>query len=540
MSSANAQPSGLTSATPNPGFTIAAIAGVLAAASVSWLAAMIAWTLAGQPIIGMFSDSVWYLAIADYYRSLAGGDLPVYAQAAYDTSRFPPVYSLLIAVVGGGMQHQEVVNHLSIALSFAAGLAVFAWLRSSGASPLAALAAFPAVYVTPALLDWLLIPLSEPLFLIGLLLSLVAAQRARAGSIDVLIAAAVVSLLPLIRSAGIVLVAAYALWILWVPCASAKRRLLSIVVAAAPATLWALYRSTKPVFLDYASEMSLARMIEEGGTLAGFALAQVTSLLHAVQSWFGVAGCSPASAGIAILGAAACHGGWLRLRNRELDAIFVPLYVGMLLLWPYPLEMPRLLGVVMPIVSTWTLLGVSSWIGRSATAPTVRAAVFVGLASALLALPTWTAMAQRAALSADATLEPYKRTPAYFSAGDETIALAGLETSARILAVIEDAAAIVPKGECVFSTQTALVMAASRGQLRSRPTPRIDPGRPLAQQLAECRYLIVMQLGSRQAHATPLYPLDEVQAEMEPVLVSRSSHGATASIAAALLVRNDD
>jgi hypothetical protein len=512
------------------------IAMTLAAGSLAWLAVMIAWTLAGQPVIGMFSDSVWYLAIADYYRSLVTGGIPAHAQVAYDTSRFPPLYSLLIAAVGGGIQDQDVVNILSVMLTAGAGVAVVFWSRALGTSTRFALAALPATFVTPALADWLLIPLSEPLFLVGLLAALVAAQRSREGTLDIIVVAALVSALPLLRSAGIVLVVAFAIWALRAHPASLARRITAIGLAGAPALLWSIYRSSKPVYLDYGREVSLGRMIDEGGTLVGFAQSQATAVLDAAQAWFGASGWSLTSAGVAILAAAACHGWWLRLRGWELDAIFVPLYVGMLLVWPYPLEMPRLLGVIMPIAAAWALISIPRWIqGRTAN-PMAGGALVVGTAGLLLALPTWSAMVERAIMPTDPTLEPYKRVPAYFLAGNEAIALAGLETSVRILAVIEESASIVPEGDCVYTTQTALVLAASRGRLRVRPTPLIDLGQPLAEQLAACRYLMVMQLGSRQAHAAPLYPLQVVGAVTVPILVSRQGEREGTAIAAALLM----
>lgn len=510
---------------------------VLAVSSLGWLTVMIGWTLQGQPVIGMFSDSVWYLAIADYYRSLVGPEIPIHAQTAYDTSRFPPLYALLIAIVGGGIDRQDIVNQLSIGLTVVAGITVVLWLRSLGTSTLVAVSALPAVYVTPAILDWLLIPLSEPLFLACLAVTLVAAQRARMGTLDIAVVAALVSILPLVRSAGIVLVAAFAVWLLRMQHVSLARRFFAACIATLPAILWALYRSTKPVFLDYGSEVSLGRMLEEGGTLGAFAVSQIIAIANAMQSWFGVAGWSPASVVIAALGVAACHGWWLRVRDWQLDAIFMPLYVGMLLVWPYPLEMPRLLGVTMPIVAAWAVLGVSHWITRtqqSTATPLAQGVALVATTGVVLSLPAWAAMLQRASLPTDQALEPYKRTPAYFLAGDDDIALRGLETSARISAVVEEASLIVPGSECVFTTHTALSMAASRGQLRLRSTPQLDLGQPLGPQLAECRYLIVMQLGSRQAHAAPLYPLQEVQTIMEPVLVSKQGE----AIAAALLKRS--
>jgi hypothetical protein len=507
---------------------------VLAVSSLGWLTAMIWWTLQGQPVIGMFSDSVWYLAIADYYRSLVGPEIPIHAQTAYDTSRFPPLYALLIAIVGGGMDRQDIVNHLSIGLTVVAGITVVAWLRSLGTTTLVAVSALPAVYVTPAILDWLLVPLSEPLFLACLAVTLVAAQRARKGALDITVVAALVSILPLVRSAGIVLAAAFAVWLVRMQHVSLARRVLAAGIATAPAILWALYRSTKPVFLDYGSEVSLARILEEGGTLGSFAISQFVAIAGAVQSWFGVTSWSPASVVIVALGVAACHGWWLRIRDWQLDAIFMPLYVGMLLVWPYPLEMPRLLGVTMPIVAAWAVLSVSHWITRQPTATRLAQGVaLVATAGVVLSLPAWASMLQRASLPTDQALEPYKRTPAYFLAGDDDIALRGLETSARVFAVVDEASSIVPASECVFTTQTALAMAASRGKLKVTLTPKIDLNQPLAPQLAECRYLIVMQLGSRQAHAAPLYPLQEVRTVMEPVLVSKQDE----AIAAALLKR---
>lgn len=57
-----------------------------------------------------------------------------------------------------------------------------------------------------------------------------------------------------------------------------------------------------------------------------------------------------------------------------------------------------------------------------------------------------------------------------------------------------------------------LVMTASNGRLRARPTPALSSKLAIYDHLRERRYLLVMRPGSRQAHApAPLYPLRVVE-----------------------------
>lgn len=515
--------------------------GAIALASCAWLAVLVAWTLAGTPVIGMFSDSVWYLALADYYRSLPFGTPPEHALQAYDSSRFPPLYALAIALSGGGIEHQRAVHYLTVALTIGAVAAVVWWSRESTRSTALALAAVPVTILTPALLYWLMVPLSEPLFLIVLLAALVAARRVREGRMDLGVLAAIVAVLPLVRSAGIALIVAFLMWLVVGTDGSARRRIIAALIAIVPAGLWSVYRAHKPVHLDYGGEVSLSRMIEAGGSLAGFFRGQALALADAVQAWLGLDGWSPASLGVLALTAAAAWGWWLRLRARELDAYFVPIYLGMLLAWPYPLEMGRLVGVIMPIAALWSIVGASRWWARPAPpgAPVAPGAVLaVALLAGALAAPAWVALAARAAQAVPPELEPYKRVPAYFLAPGPESAAAGLETSFRILALIDDAASIIEPESCAYTTQTALVMAASRGRIRTRTTPALDPTRPTAPQLQQCAYVIVMRLGSRQRHAEALYPLTAAAAIGEPVLVSRQRAGDQEVIVAALIRLN--
>lgn len=510
---------------------------LLATASVAWIITLSAWTLAGSFLIGMFTDSVWYLAIADYYRTLLGAAEPVYAQAAYDTSRFPPLYSALIAAVGGGIENQANVQYLTVVLNACAVLAAAWWTAQHTRSIPVALAALPVTLLTPALLNWLFVPLSEPMFLIAVVASLVAAHRARNGAMDIISVAALVSIVPLIRSAGLALVVGFAIWAVFAVRDRPWKRAAAIMLAVAPGLLWGLYRSTKPVVIDYAGEVSLARMIEEGGTLLGFVEVQLTAAAEALRAWFGSA--SPILAGTlaAIFAFAAIHGWWLRVRHLALDAIFVPIYLGMVLAWPYPLEMPRLLSVVMPFVAVWSLAGVTRWLRQGSSEKQVSSAAVltVALTSIAVALPDWSSAVARALMPAPEVLEPYKRTSAYFLTEDEETARAGLETTFRILELIDATATEIEPNACIYSNNAAIIFAASRGRLRSETTPRLDPDQPILEQLPLCRYLMVMNLGSRQAHYAPLYPIDLVHDVMKPVLVSEQEMAGGRIVAAALL-----
>jgi hypothetical protein len=510
---------------------------LLAIAALAWLTTLSVWTLEGSIVIGMFSDSVWYLAVADYYRSLVGAQTLLDAQAAYDTSRFPPIYPALIAAVGGGIESQASVHHLTVALNAAAVFATAWWAAQLTRSVPVALAALPLIILTPAFLNWLFVPMSEPLFLVGVVASLVAAHRARSGAIDILSVAAVVSIVPLIRSAGIALVAAFAVWALFAAGVRPWKRATAILIAAVPGAAWAIYRSTKPVFLSYGDDVSLSRMIAEGETLTGYVRTQVLAMVDGVHSWFGLASPTVSGVFIVVLGLLALHGWWRRIKTLELDAIFVPIYLGMLLLWPYPSEMTRLLSVVLPLIAVWALVGLTRWFPVKEPSTVIsRAAVLAGaIAGIAVAVPSWIVAVDRATTPVAESLEPYKRTVAYFQAADGDGARVGLETTVRIIGLIDEATHVVEAGACIYSTYPSLVLAVSRGRLRGRLTPQLTPGQPIQEQLPECRYLLVVNLGTRPAYAVPLYPAELIQDSMNPLLVSEQYIGDARFVAAALL-----
>lgn len=513
-----------------------AIAPALAA-----LGAWLVWIVAADPAVGMFSDSVDYLIMADFYRGMLGADREAayYSVAHYGTSRFPPLFPLLLAGAGAGRLQPGIAYLVTAACALFACVAVGAWylrqMRSTATTAALLAAATLGVSSTQLLLN----PVSEPLYVALLATSFVVAARVRDGDVSPLLLGLVAGMVPLARMAGVAVAIAVVCWLFW---GSGRRRRDCVPAALAailPALLWMGYRSLLPVNEDYAAQLSLERMLEAFGGWQGLVVEQPLRQLDAVAANFALTA-TPLARGVALVTLAlAAHGWWLRLWRQELDAYYLPLYLGICMVWPYPAESARLMAVAMPVVllhAWWS----AAWLGRVAAerrrASHVLPSALVATWILALAWP-WAGIARRASLDADDELRPFRRSTSYFLASGAAEAEAAAEHWARLVGMARSLPEVIGR-ECVYTTFPSMVWLQSGGRARALliPAPEALP-QPPAALFDRCRYVLALNMESPQNDIPPLFPAELLADDAHAVLLSQTRVGGRDVTAAVLLER---
>ncbi len=516
-----------------------AVCGVIGVSAFAVLLISGVWTLSHPPLTGLFSDSVDYLIFADFYRQSFGGEVNDIVRHQYAATRFPPLYPLLLAAFGAGLDSTLPAFSIQAALLLAwAALAVW-WHFRETASFGAALALLPVAAVTPQLVTWFILPLSEPLFVALLIAILLTSSLCVQRSIDVMVVALLVALLPFARSAGIAITAAFLIWLIAIPGVSARRRITAACIAVLPVLLWTIYRATQPVVLAYDDQISLEQIIQRHGSLAAFLVDQASAVARGWHAWLDLYRSKwtliPAFALVAV----AAVGWWSRLWAWKLDALILPAYLGMILIWPFPAEMPRLVGVMAPLIALCAYDGVLL-LARTVTHSGVRLApVFAAIALGVLGLMTsasgWWLLGCRASAEAPAELVRYKRWQGYLIEPNPAIAGMSLETMAHVLGMLNTLPETISRSECVYTQLPAFVWVQTRGVVRSRGLPLLDGARPIEEQLPDCEYVLALNLRVPQLGTPPLYPLAFLDDRARPVLVSKFQVAGGEVLAAALM-----
>jgi hypothetical protein len=494
------------------------------------------WIFAGGVGIITYSDSADYLFFADFYRGQFYTEVRPQDLAFYWATRFPPLFPLVLAAFGGGTHDLQYTQGIACGITFGMFTMLWWWVRRETGSAVAAATILLLVVVSPGLFMLNLNPMSEPLAMGMTWLAFLMAQRAPERPERFLLVALVGGLSALARSINIALVLAIPLWLL-LHRATPRRWLVGTATALAPFVIWLVYRRTLPRASTYTDGLDLAFVVNELGGWPDLLWVHPWRLVTAFASNFDT---RPDAWSIAIaltLIVAAAAGWWRRAQARRLDAAFLVIYFGVILVWPYPREAMRFLTFVVPLMLFHAWVGIEWAIARSRSsgpAPqfaSAALAVLVLLASAgtiahFFDLATHTVAPE---LRAD------QREQTYFFASDRTSAEAAARGLATIRIAAREATRRVPDGECVYAVMPYLLERHAPLPVMKYPD-ELDPAIPVEQQLSRCRFLFVMGVPGAWKSQVPFYPMDQVRSTTEVVFAAEVAKGSTV---AALLTWDD-
>ncbi len=293
-------------------------------------------------------DSMSYLVMAQVFSPYRPAGEFV-AEAFAREAIYPPLFPLLLGFAGAS--HNIALAHAVTALLLAACLpALYAlgvrWLGAQWAATaaVAAAALMPSLWINAKGI------LSEPLFLLLLLATLLVLDAGAKGRAGMLMLALLMAALVLTRAAGLVMVAAYAFWGLArreEPLRGRALETLPALAAAAAYGLWLLLRIAVESANSYFSPGSGLTAL--GGRLATQADAMVDAWIGALVL-FWVEGRPIPVVLAGAVGLAALAGLALRFRDGKADGWMTAAYLGTLLLWPFTGQMDRFMFPVVPVL----------------------------------------------------------------------------------------------------------------------------------------------------------------------------------------------
>lgn len=309
----------------------------------------IAWAIAGLIVLvhvavawlgrapGIFSDQAVYVALA---RSLRGFEYrEIFHVGAPAHRMYPPGYPLLLAgwsAIGGeGLDWLVVV---SLAASAAALLIFFSMVWRHWGST-AAVASLAAVAFNQSLLSnagWLI---SEALFTLCSVAALWAASQDRDTRSHAVFAGAAAIAAALTRSAGVMLVAALALYWLW--HRHYRRVAIVSVVSAIAVGGWLLFTALAPSQVPGSSYVADA-VARPGDTSLGSAVLARTwrNLRYAADFYVATAPTIPGTRideaiGLPLAGVALVAGLIALWRKWPVTIVYLSAYGALLLVWPW-------------------------------------------------------------------------------------------------------------------------------------------------------------------------------------------------------------
>jgi hypothetical protein len=497
--------------------------------------AVYGWIAAYDTSTMAFQDSIEYLRLADFYRHFLFGAPLVESAEYYRSTRLPPLFPLLLALLGAGTEHQHAAAMVTAATAVAAALAVWAWRRLERPGDREALGIALALLLYPGFFLLNLDPVSEPLAIAMLYGALALLAPPRPTHSRLLAAGLAIGLAPLARTALLPLPIAFALWLMIERPLPKRQLLLPLACACIPIMAWMAYRGA--VGSDsYLAQLGEARLVERLGPWPDALWLQPRRLL---DGWIGNWGIAPTPAitGASLLiGLLALAGSLLRLRRNRLDAWFLGGYVLLILVWPFPFELPRFLVVVYPLILVCALEGlraaVSRWRGHRLLPGAILATAVV-----VASMPAWTRFVSRAALPVDPALLGDKREPPFFRIRDDERALVALEVFARMRFLSEAAGEHVPDAGCVYSVHPEMQQLYGRIHAVRYPLDLAGASaEDASKRLDQCEWFILSGFDTAEPALPALYPWPALKGWTVPVLSSVFRHG-NAEVPAGILLR---
>ena len=321
-------------------------------------------------------DSASYLALAHYFAGASGSS--IVAEWAPYQAHFPPLFPLLLAWTGA-MRDLHIAFAL-VAVFGAAGVALFYRFAAGELGERAGLAAALLFLLAPTAWISLKGVLSESLSLTLCMASLLVHSRlsARSRPLAWLAFGALLACVALTRAIGIVLVAAYVLWLLRRLVTEKRKPWPGELLAALPVMVllasWYALRPLPPVdsYRVAASWVVGSWLQNPAGTLLGASRTFLDGWIRSFMADHDVSDAARIVYG-ALLAVAIAGASWRAWRGR-LDAVFLVLYLAVVFAWPFSADTTRrLLYPVIPLAILCIVdlvLGVldrAAWSGRRRT-----------------------------------------------------------------------------------------------------------------------------------------------------------------------------
>lgn len=490
--------------------------------STRWLPAALAGALAFAVFIGccnkssfagVNSDGAIYLLMADMlspYRSHHFG----FGEFLFAHYPFPPLYPLSLALVGGGSATPHL-DYLFDALCLAIAVtATWAWVRRAGGGPPAAAAAAVTLSLTPIALFTVMGLFSEPLYLALSMSALALIAPTKIERRHWYIAAGLLGLAAVTRTVGLFAVAAFLGNWWWQT--GARKAYPVVLLATLPPLIWAACKWRFGWSGGY-----VGSLLDDGFVSAVHGIIEqlpinVRALAYHGVRCFDLLGSVYSAAVVSALTALALITWVARLRTGAVDALYLALYLLVMLLWPYPNDFARFLLIVLPFFAAYACWGAALLLehcGQRRVAPLAAAATAAVLIC--IVLPSTLLIVLQIAHADTAQEREFTRISQWYRYDSQSEARRMTEVAVRVLDAMAKLDEYVPPQACVTSIMPEVVMLQARR--KSRRPPGIRATLPtLRAVLAECPYVLMLRGTAFPAIDYPLfYPHDRVTSDLE-------------------------
>ncbi|MBI3715107.1 MAG: hypothetical protein HY255_03835, partial [Betaproteobacteria bacterium] len=327
-----------------------------------------------------------------------------------------------------------------------------------------------------------------------------------------------VSLAILTRTAGIALLVAFLFW--QAVGTKNNRSLLAVALAVVPYLIWEVIKAR-----IYVGPWTYTSLLAEA-----YPLNDIPGLIHklaidANNMWIGWRqyidiGMEPSSLPAALLLAVLALPVWFaRLIERRLDAVYLLLYAGMILIWPFPDHTARFLYPVMPMLFFYCILTLQKYAKlqwRNTAVGTLLALIFLGAAPS-----SGQILGKAFAKNSDMLGNFGKSRMLYGRQSPMTVIDRNAWLVGQLTHAMQESAQLVPPGACVYTMHYEWYMYYARRY--ARPVTGYDLERLNKGGKLDCPYMFI-NWSNTHSHVRPGYPAQDLNRRYRVLHQYRTVH----------------
>jgi hypothetical protein len=496
------------------------------------------FTFTSQDLVaGFTSDDAVYLLLADLYSFRHGAGEAVYDQIRQQ-SYFPPVYPLLLGLLGGGSGNLALAAHITVAFLLTGIFISGIWIWKVTGSLTPAVTITMLIIFLPGTLIFSQELWSEFPFMALLYGTLLLAGREPLTGREWLAMAVLAALASLTRTAGVSLIAAF--WLILLT-RRVKPGLAYAAVSAAPFVLYSIAGPDPAGSHGYFDTLSVSAADLSIENLLVPVSVKIVSLFNSLLWLFTSIETGPLHHLFSIIMLMlflliAALGLATRLKPARLDVLFFTVYLAMVFLWPYTdvYYVSRFLFPLLPLVFLYLFLGVSRLVnGRKYAGPVLALSV---VSIIIVSWPSTSQFVQRAYADVPAGMEPYRRDRTWLLAQTEAEAIMRAANTRFILDTLHTIRDTIPEDGCLYTIQAPVAMLHAKRITGVLPPPESSDAQ-FAGEIQKCDYILAMPVTDAGGRYPEHYPLRRLNLDQYTFTTYYVDPGNTASAAIVLLTR---
>ncbi len=491
------------------------------------------------------SDGFIYLLQADYFSPYSDIASNITDYAIRSRS-FPPLYPLLLGLLGGGSQNIAISYFISTSFLLLAVWFFIQWLRQLNFEIQFAWGLGVLFLLLPRTLLFVQEIWSEYLYLLWVFVCFYAIEKSRQNSKWLYFAGLSCGLAIISRTVGISLILALLVYLIY-HRRPYKIRVISL--ALLPLLLWKIYSLVMDITYysgNYGSDLleNYHHFIE---IMQGDVLAMFWELLLLQSKTFGLAWLlnfdsqlSPLILVIGGLSGILAILGWLqRLLNITYDAVYVLIYFAIIFVWNFPDQNTRFIHILFPILMFYALnIIIYSLDKAKLYSKFIKVEMIFLLVILITIMPALISIGKQYFYPLPSNIQYLHHNPNWLYADNRNQGIKELGLLHEIIVAIKKIPTIVRTDQCVSSVMPELIIFFA--QRSSIYVPNIDTSeKQFKSELSQCDYLLLLNI--KHPAVESFYPAARLNAtDMIPVFQQVYQNAGKTVLVAILLKTNLD